>query len=1237
MTTLTTPNIVPSVIVGKLRALVLRWRLMVCLRGLLVTAAVGLAALLGVMAVDRWVVIFSAWVRWMLAGGALVVTAAAAAVWLVRPLARSLTLTGVARALEVRHPELQERISSTIELLSSRDRAELRGSEALISALASQALLDARSVRPGREFRLRTAWPYLAGAGGVLTVLATLAAVWPAQTDLLLRRALLANVSRVSHTALHVTEFSAPGLIEWNRDGLDLVMPQNARLHVELEVDEPAVRYAELRITGLGGEQEQATPMASLGERDGRRRFSATCPPAAEAFRFRLHAGDALSRFYTVKVVPLPVVEQIDVRYEFPAYTGMSERVERGCDGTVSAVAGTTATVTVRASKALAGAELVLDGNAAPAEMLRDVDGRQLCTFALKLARGLSGQWSLRLRDEYGFVNEPAEHAVKALLDEFPRIAVVQPAARQLQLRREDRLPISLRLGDDFGLTAGTLAVDVDAQEQPAIPLAIDSNAALVVQGRRPTRYSGSVTLDLAKLAPKGSGVVKFRVRASDNLPPALGGPQRSESETITILLDANAPSFAEQVLLAEEIRVREALKKALEELAEAKKESAPLRHAVPKAKTVTPAITERLDRMTARLDAANELLRKTAAGMAGGSLAGMARKVAAVADDHVAKALDSATQIKLSDAVKQRTVLADEADFQIDRGIAVLGELMKDVKDTAGQIRKAMRLGELAGKQDDLAGELARRRGLDANGEPTSQPASGKAERGERAPPEPPEAMSQEQWKQAQGEVVAQVGAEAKKTPGAVPAQLKRDAQRAKNLLAEARALAKLQAELAAESAGLDPNGRTSAKYAARERTRLSGEQEALAAAAERLADELKKHAAQDDMLETAAARAARDAAGKAAKAGATAEAAADAADAARKLKEIALRLGADVERTAVKLMLEEPSIRPATQPGEGAASRAAGAATQPGAAAVKAEGALAAEPLRAPAAEKLAKKELLSAAVAELAARQQAAARQMKALVDGDAAAVEAAKQDRVSARTAELGESVRLIADQACELIGDTGARKEAGEADRQIGEAGKSQQRARAALGAGTPAAATGPQKSGADSLAAAAAALERLGKALAEASKGKGEEAAEAEDVAEAFDAASEAAASEQLSDAARAAAALKDLASAAAAQAKAMGGEMKPQGPAGESGEESGEAGLAGEPTRGAEAMEANLTPAQLQALGLSPLDWARVRGELRDGVMDAAATDGPAEYRELIQRYFKEVARRGAEAEKRK
>jgi hypothetical protein len=58
--------------------------------------------------------------------------------------------------------------------------------------------------------------------------------------------------------------------------------------------------------------------------------------------------------------------------------------------------------------------------------------------------------------------------------------------------------------------------------------------------------------------------------------------------------------------------------------------------------------------------------------------------------------------------------------------------------------------------------------------------------------------------------------------------------------------------------------------------------------------------------------------------------------------------------------------------------------------------------------------------------------------------------------------------------------------------------------------------------------------------------------------------------------------------------------------------------------------MTADISPAILARLGIDPANWARLSGKLRGQLLQAARTDGPEEYRELIRGYFHELARRG-------
>ena len=56
-----------------------------------------------------------------------------------------------------------------------------------------------------------------------------------------------------------------------------------------------------------------------------------------------------------------------------------------------------------------------------------------------------------------------------------------------------------------------------------------------------------------------------------------------------------------------------------------------------------------------------------------------------------------------------------------------------------------------------------------------------------------------------------------------------------------------------------------------------------------------------------------------------------------------------------------------------------------------------------------------------------------------------------------------------------------------------------------------------------------------------------------------------------------------------------------------------------------------DLTEAQLEAFGQSGMEWDQLPGKLRSDILQPIDEATPREYRELVKRYFEELARRGA------
>jgi hypothetical protein len=132
-------------------------------------------------------------------------------------------------------------------------------------------------------------------------------------------------------------------------------------------------------------------------------------------------------------------------------------------------------------------------------------------------------------------------------------------------------------------------------------------------------------------------------------------------------------------------------------------------------------------------------------------------------------------------------------------------------------------------------------------------------------------------------------------------------------------------------------------------------------------------------------------------------------------------------------------------------------------------------------------------------------------------------------------------------------------------------------------------------------------------------------------MAQAFSAASEAAQTPSAAVAAEAASALAQAATEASAHAGQMG--VHP----GQGMEQGMMPGQVPSQTKNAQKgignVSMSLTAAKLESLGIKLSDWAKLPGELRNQILQAAEEAGPEEYRVLIKRYFQQVAKKGGAA----
>ena len=600
--------------------------------------------------------------------------------------------SGIALTIEEHHPELEERLSSTVELLASKDPEVLRGSDEMIGMLTDQASDGARGLKLGGIISWDRAARYWALAGLIALVAGAIAFRWPGPFMLSLQRLFVANLERVGQTELTV-------LGEGDR-----VVPEGEPMMIRAEARGGSVKSAWLLIRGKD-DRLQTRKMDLADQEAGV--FAVTIGRAFGTWQYQVRSGDSHTRWHTVHAVPRPYVMGTDVTVKPPAYSRKPVKTLKNLPDTMKVLRYSQIELDVTTNKPVAYAVLEFDRDR-PVELKADPERENHYRAALTAMNGTS--FRILLADEYQLDNvSPARHRIRVVRDEPPSVSITQPG-RRVTLRAADSLPIRFMARDDLAITQAELIVTVGVDEPVVLPIELPK--------RRTRRMEMDTTLDLARVGVAHARQVTYRVRVSDSLPSDLdNGPQTAVSAEHEIMIDAAANSFKMQVLQS----VRRQFKTALDQIAEllktSQKQTAALKTSASKKEVYTPEREE-------QTEAVRESLRKAE------KLAGDINELTAytdyrnlgsmlgtdIAKRHIAPAEQLVTQAKLlTQEHAERADRFGRAEFEIQRALEKLAKLTKQFDDAAIYQETAQALADAAARQADLADRIKRLSEIDA------------------------------------------------------------------------------------------------------------------------------------------------------------------------------------------------------------------------------------------------------------------------------------------------------------------------------------------------------------------------------------------------------------------------------------------------------------------------------------------------------------------------------------------
>ncbi len=378
--------------------------------------------------------------------------------FIYRPLSKRVTDEQVARYMEEHDPSLKEAISTAVEVgrpLEGAGDGRRFLSPGLVDKLVKQTVERCESIDYGHAIEQDALKRSSAVLFGV--ALAGMIAVLVSPGFLRYGASLLLNPLRSAQAASPYAIQVQPGNVDVARGADQLVTAELSGF------DSDATEIA-LKLDGAeGGEGEWKRWPMTYDEGEGRYAFMMfDLESSAEYF---VEANGVRSERFRIAVSDLPYVRQIDLEYQFPEYTGLSpQKVEDG--GDVAALRGTRVKVLVHPTVQVPGGSLSVEGKE-PVALEPGDDG----TLSATLNVDADGFYRVELQGFDGN-SRPAspDYAIEVLSDQPPSVAITKPG-RDAKVSPIEEVFAEVKAEDDYGLSKVELVYSVNGSEEKAVPL----------------------------------------------------------------------------------------------------------------------------------------------------------------------------------------------------------------------------------------------------------------------------------------------------------------------------------------------------------------------------------------------------------------------------------------------------------------------------------------------------------------------------------------------------------------------------------------------------------------------------------------------------------------------------------------------------------------------------------------------------------------------------------------------
>jgi len=210
------------------------------------------------------------------------------------------------------------------------------------------------------------------------------------------------------------------------------------------------------------------------------------------------------SKEYSISLYEFPKVIRIDLKYVYPAYSGISPRTEENT-GDIRGLKGSEVFITIETNGTAKSGNMVYDNN--NSLPLRSIGDNK---FETSITLNDSGYYHIDLVDSRQEHNKyPEEYQVTPVNDERPIIFVTEPQ-RDIRANLVEEVLISTTVTDDYGIDRVNLKYSVNGEDEKTVQMLEDNQ-------KGENKISSSHLIYLEEFTLQPGDVIAYYIEAEDN------------------------------------------------------------------------------------------------------------------------------------------------------------------------------------------------------------------------------------------------------------------------------------------------------------------------------------------------------------------------------------------------------------------------------------------------------------------------------------------------------------------------------------------------------------------------------------------------------------------------------------------------------------------------------------------------------------------------------------------------